>query len=168
MKLYYTSVMIQDNENSKPWSCSMQDSCTTIEDAKEIILKARKKFRVLSAWIDTYDGANNKITVFHECYVNFIGYVERPGKVGDCMKYYGKITYEIDENHPDVNNVAGGWHKGKVFEYEDTYEFDGRLYSPEDHDIFVNFIKRDLKLVASGGYSSGHIHNVKFEIRRIA
>lgn len=36
MKLYYTSVMIQDNENSKPWSCSMQDSCTTIEDAKKL------------------------------------------------------------------------------------------------------------------------------------
>ena len=32
MKLYYTSVMIQDNENSKSWSCSMQDSCTTIKD----------------------------------------------------------------------------------------------------------------------------------------
>ena len=40
------------------------------------------------------------------------------------MKYYGKITYEIDENHPDVNYVAGGWHQGKVFEYEDTYGFD--------------------------------------------
>ena len=29
------------------------------------------------------------------------------------MKYYGKITYEIDENHSDVNYVDGGWHKGK-------------------------------------------------------
>ena len=44
MKLYYASVMIQDSENSKPWLCSMQDSSTTIEDAKEIILKARKIF----------------------------------------------------------------------------------------------------------------------------
>ena len=43
------------------------------------------------------------------------------------MKYYGKITYEIDENHP----VAGVWCKeGNVFEYDDTYEFDERLYSP--------------------------------------
>ena len=83
MKLYYTSVIIQDSENSKPWSYSMQDSCTTIKDAKEIILKARKNFRILSAWIDTYDGANNKITVFHECYVNFIGEVERPNEVDD-------------------------------------------------------------------------------------
>ena len=54
-----------------------------IKDAKEIILKARKNFRVLSSWIDTYDGANNKITVFHECYVNFIGKVERPKEVDD-------------------------------------------------------------------------------------
>lgn len=83
MKLYYTSVIIQDNENSKPWSCSMQDSYTTIEEAKEIILKVRKNFRVLSAWINTYDGANNKVTVFHECYVDFVGYVERPKEVGD-------------------------------------------------------------------------------------
>ena len=84
------------------------------------------------------------------------------------MKYYGKITYEIDENHPDVNYVAGGsWYKGKVLEYEDTYEFDERLYSPEDHDMFVNFIKNDLKLVAGGGYNSEHIHNVMFNIYRV-
>lgn len=168
MKLYYASVIIQDSENSKPWSCSMQDSNTTIKDAKEIILKARKNFRVLSAWIDTYDGANNKVTVFHECYVNFIGEVERPWKVGKWMKYYGKITYEIDENHPDVIYIAGGWHKGKVFKHEDTYEFDERLYSPEDHNMFVNYIKKDLKLIAGGGYNADHIHNVKFEIRRMA
>ena len=84
------------------------------------------------------------------------------------MKYYGKITYEIDENHPDVNYVDGGWYKGKVFKYEDIYEFDERLYSPEDHEMFVNHIKKDLKLIAGGGYSTDHIHNVKFEIRRMA
>ena len=79
------------------------------------------------------------------------------------MKYHGKITYEIDENHPD----AGVWCKENVFEYEDTYEFDERLYSPEDHDMFVNYIKRDLKLVAGGGYSTDHIHNVMFNIYRV-
>lgn len=83
------------------------------------------------------------------------------------MKYYGKITYEIDENHSDVNYIDGGWHKGKVFEYEDIYEFDERLYSPEDHEMFVNYIKKDLKLVAGGGYNTDHIHNVKFEIRKV-
>lgn len=84
------------------------------------------------------------------------------------MKYYGKITYEIDENHLDVNYVDGGWYKGRVFKHEDTYEFDERLYSPEDHEMFVNYIKKDLKLVAGGGYNADHIHNVKFEIRRVA
>lgn len=83
------------------------------------------------------------------------------------MKYYGKITYEIDESHPNVNYVIGGWRKGKVFEYEDIYDFDERLYSQEDCDMLVNFIKRDLKLVVGGGYNSGHIHNVKFYIYRI-
>lgn len=56
------------------------------------------------------------------------------------MKYYGKITYEIDENHSDVNYVDGGWHKGKVLEFEDTYEFDERLYSPKDYDMIINYI----------------------------
>ena len=84
------------------------------------------------------------------------------------MKYYGKITYEIDENHPDVNYVAcGSWYTGKVLEYEDTYEFDERLYSSEDHNMFVIFIKKDLKLIAGGGYNTDHIHNVKFEIYRM-
>ena len=83
------------------------------------------------------------------------------------MKYYGKITYEIDENHPDVNYVAGGWHKGKIFEYEYTYGFDEQLHLPEDHDMFVNYIKKDLKLIAGGGYNTEHIHNVKFEIYRM-
>ena len=31
----------------------------------------------------------------------------------------------------------------------------------------VNYIKRDLKLVAGGGYNSDHIHNVTFEIERM-
>lgn len=84
------------------------------------------------------------------------------------MKYYGKITYEIDENHPDVNYVVGGWHKGKMFEYEDTYDFNEIFDSPYGCDIIVNHIKTDLKLIAGGGYSTDHIHNVKFEIRRIA
>ena len=84
------------------------------------------------------------------------------------MKYYGKITYEIDENHSDVNYVDGGWHKGKVLEFEDTYEFDERLYSPKDYDMIINYIERDLKLVAGGGYNTDHSHNVKVEIRRMA
>lgn len=83
------------------------------------------------------------------------------------MKYHGKITYEIDKSHPNVNYVIGGWYKGKVFEYEDIYDFDERLYSQDDHDMLVNYIENDLKLVVCGGYSSGHIHNVKFEIYRM-
>ena len=83
------------------------------------------------------------------------------------MKYYGKITYEIDKSHPNVSYVIGGWYKGKVFEYEDIYDFNERLYSQDDHDMLVNYIENDLKLVVGGGYSSGHIHNVKFEIYRM-
>ena len=38
----------------------------------------------------------------------------------------------------------------------------------EDYDMIINYIKKDLKLVAGGGHNTDHIHNVKFEIRRMA
>ena len=41
----------------------------------ETIERGRGNYRVLSAWIDTFDD-DNKSTVFHECYVDAIGNVE--------------------------------------------------------------------------------------------
>ena len=83
------------------------------------------------------------------------------------MTFYGKITYEIDENHANAKFIPGGWHKGQVFEYDDEYTFDERLYSPDDYELFVNHIKKNLKLIVGGGYNTDHIHNVKFEIREV-
>lgn len=76
MKLYWVSLLIQDKENSKPWVCSMSTGCISFEGAMELIKKGRSAFRVLSAWIDTFDDNTNKTTVFHECYVNVIGNIE--------------------------------------------------------------------------------------------
>ena len=78
------------------------------------------------------------------------------------MKYYGKINYTIDKNHPDVKYVED-WTENKVLSFDDTYTFDDN-YTEED---CINYIKRDLKLVADGGYNSEHIHNVTFEIERV-
>ena len=60
------------------------------------------------------------------------------------MKYHGKITYTVDEKHPDI-------------EYIDDYT----------KEEIESYIKRDLRLVAGGGYNSDHIHNVTFDIERI-
>ena len=77
MKLYWVSLLIQDTENSKPWLSSMSSGCTSFEEAMETIKRGRNNYRVLCAWIDTFDENDNKSTVFHECYVNAIGNVDR-------------------------------------------------------------------------------------------
>lgn len=69
MKLYWVSLLIQDTENSKPWLCAMSSGCTSFEDAMKTIKSGRSNYRVLCAWIDTFDKYGNKSTVFHECYV---------------------------------------------------------------------------------------------------
>lgn len=78
------------------------------------------------------------------------------------MKYYGKINCTIDKDHPDVQYVKD-WTENKMLSFDDTYTFDDS-YTEED---CINYIKRDLKLVAGGGYNSDHIHNVTFEIERV-
>lgn len=81
MKLYWVSLLIQDTENSKPWLSAMSSGCTSLEEAMKTIKRGRSNCRVLCAWIDTFDENNDKSTVFHECYVNTIGNVEKVGNV---------------------------------------------------------------------------------------
>lgn len=76
MKLYWVSMLIQDTENSKPWLSAMSSGCTNLVEAMGIIKKGRSNYRVLSAWIDTFNKNDDKTTVFHECYVNAIGNVK--------------------------------------------------------------------------------------------
>lgn len=70
---YWVSVLIQDSENSQPWVSKMQDSCSSLSEAKEAIEKYRNNYRVLFAWVDTYGENEVKTTVFHECYVDTLG-----------------------------------------------------------------------------------------------
>lgn len=82
------------------------------------------------------------------------------------MKYNAKIYYTMDEEHPDMQYV-NDWNVDKEYEYSDTYTFDEDIYNKEDEDMIIRYIKKDLKLVAGGGYDYKHIHNVKFKIIRV-
>lgn len=79
------------------------------------------------------------------------------------MKYHGKITYTIDNKHPDIKCVKD-WHKDKVLTFEDTYTFSDDY----TEDYIYAYIKRDLRLVAGGGYNTEHIHNATFDITKIS
>lgn len=82
------------------------------------------------------------------------------------MKYNAKIYYTIDKNHPDIEYVKD-WTEDKEFDFSDTYTFNDEIYENEDEEMILNYIKKDLRLIAGGGYNSEHIHNVRFEIKRI-
>lgn len=77
MKQFWVSAIIQDPDDKRAWCCAMNDSVSSIEEAKETIERARKNFTVLSAWVDVFDESNVKQTVLHECYVDAFGKVEK-------------------------------------------------------------------------------------------
>ena len=76
-------------------------------------------------------------------------------------RFYGKITYTIDKEHPDVKCVEN-WTEDMVLTFEDYYKFS----TDYTKDEVESYIKHDLMLVAGGGYNTDHIHNVTFEIRQ--
>ena len=77
MTLYYVSAIIQNEGDAKPWLCTMTDSIISLENAMEIIARARTNHNVLSAWIDMFDKNNVKQTVFHECYIDILGNINK-------------------------------------------------------------------------------------------
>lgn len=60
---YWVSLLIQDDEESKPYLISMTDSAPHLKDAMEIIERGRNNYRVLSAWVDVFDKKNAKVTI---------------------------------------------------------------------------------------------------------
>ena len=76
MKRYWVSMIVQDKGDRRAWLLEFYDSIVdSIEAGIEAINKTRENYTVLSAWIDTFDEDSVKHTVFHECYVNALGYV---------------------------------------------------------------------------------------------
>lgn len=72
---YWVSFIRQDTERQKPYLSAITGYYATLEEAIRVIAKVREMSRVLSAWVDVYfgDGYDNKVTVFHECYLTSIG-----------------------------------------------------------------------------------------------
>lgn len=70
MRTYWTSVIIFNEGDSKPWLCAMSSPQFSLERAMKEVERLRENYNVLSAWVDTFDeNINNKEIVFHECYM---------------------------------------------------------------------------------------------------
>lgn len=76
MKLYWVSAIVQ-NDGNKPWLCAITDGMLSLEKAMEVIERLRMNFTVLSAWVDIFDENNIKQTIFHQCYVDVLGNIEK-------------------------------------------------------------------------------------------
>ena len=76
------------------------------------------------------------------------------------MKYEGTIVYMIGPGHPDRKHVKD---TSKVFTYSDTFTFDREF----PYEVIEDYIKRELALVAGGGYDTEHIYNVSITIKKI-
>jgi len=66
-------------KETKIWHSPVSSSMNTIDAARNEIelMRKLKDQEVVSAWIDIYDNENNKTTVFHDCYINFVGNIEK-------------------------------------------------------------------------------------------
>lgn len=81
----------------------------------------------------------------------------------DTRVFKAEIEYTIDKKHPDIEYIKD-WERGKKYTFDDAYFMD-KAYWGDDREAMINHIKRDLRLVAGGGYDSDHIHCVKFNIK---
>ena len=80
------------------------------------------------------------------------------------VKYSAKIEFKVNDQHPDLDFIKDltPWTPYAVYAYKDTYYFNEDEYPTEEGRI--NYIKKDLKLVAGGGYNCKGIDDVRFEI----
>jgi hypothetical protein len=76
------------------------------------------------------------------------------------MKYEGTIVYMIAPGHPDRKYVKD---ISKAFSYTDTFTFDKEF----PREVVEDYIRRELALVAGGGYHTEHIYNVSVTIKKI-
>lgn len=76
-------------------------------------------------------------------------------------KFKATIKFDCDGNHPDAPNELG-------LEYTDVYTFHPDHYAYGDRDAMRRYIKRDMALVAGGGYDTDTIINVRFDIEAAA
>ena len=80
MKLYWVSMIIQNKDDKKAWLCAMSSGDIKMEESLATIERGRKNNNVLCAWIDQIEENGEtvtKSTVFHECYVDAFGNVQK-------------------------------------------------------------------------------------------
>lgn len=78
-------------------------------------------------------------------------------------RYRAEIRYTIDKDHPDYKYLPDS-KKTKELCYDDVYSFIDNTYSEE---AIMDYIKHDLRLIAGSVHNIKHIHNVKFNIKKI-
>lgn len=74
------------------------------------------------------------------------------------------IFYTVDEDHPDYTCIK---EPEKVQSFTDIYTFDMDYLGDPSITALQSYCKRDLRLVAGGGYNSKHIHNVRFNFEEV-
>ena len=80
------------------------------------------------------------------------------------MKINAKISYKVKPTHPDLGDMPEHLWENKVFTYDDEYTFDDDDWDEEDAKVYI---RRDLALVAGGGYNTKHIYDVEYEMEVI-
>lgn len=78
------------------------------------------------------------------------------------MKIKATINYKMKPTHPDISYVIGGYTPGQVLTFTDVYTFDRDRYPDLTREDAQGYAKRDLLLIAGGGYNSDHIYDVSF------
>lgn len=85
--LYWVSALVQEERTvikevitkvNKTVLLQMNTAESNLNEAKNVIANIRKYYPTFSAWIDIYDENNNKATVFHECYCDMFGNIQKP------------------------------------------------------------------------------------------
>lgn len=71
-------------------------------------------------------------------------------------KIKGIITFKTLSSHPDTNDTS------KVHEYSDIYHINTYNFFSTEH--YMDYIKKDLILIASGGYEPNHINIINIKL----
>lgn len=77
-------------------------------------------------------------------------------------QYKGTLTCKFLSSHPDIEYVVGNIDDSITF--EDVYYINTEDFENNTEEIY-HYIKRDLMLVAGGGYNSDHIYDVSFNMQ---
>lgn len=81
----------------------------------------------------------------------------------DKREYKAVIKWHVKDTHPDYKECK--LDTEEEYSFDDTYIIDmGYFYGEDD---VISYIKRDLALVAGGGYDTEHITGVEYNINRV-